>query len=408
MTVTDTRSGIRIDTLTTDDHVREAFAVFGRAMIGLDFGGLDASTITENGRYLAAFDGERIVGGADSYATSLTVPGGARLPHAAVTHIGVLPTHRRRGVLTSLIRRQFDDAAARGEIVATLRASEAVIYGRYGYGVAGHNRSVTVDRRRASLRELPADRGVVRIADDVDLSVLAAIHERLDTPGSTTRSASWWITARRRAAAEPLRYVIIHSTDGVDDGYAVYRPLDSAAWWTSRDRTIDVTDFVALTDDARRGLWTHLFHLDLIDTITVSSLPVDDPLPLLVGDRRSVRLGEAVDEIWLRLIDVEAALAARTYGTGEPVTVRVVDSLRPSNNGAFQISSDGARRTSDDAALTVDVADLAAVYLGDTRWRQLAAAGRLHTGQTGPDPSVIADLDLLFASDRAPYSGTVF
>ncbi|WP_442905147.1 GNAT family N-acetyltransferase [Gordonia sp. MMO-8] len=401
-------SNVRIEPLTSPHQVREAFAVFGRAMIGLDFGDLDAATITEDGRYFGAFDGERIVGGADSYATSLTVPGGARLPHAAVTHIGVLPTHRRRGVLTALIARQLTEAAARGEAVATLRASEAVIYGRYGYGIASHSRSARIDRIRTGLRQLPDDPGAVRIADDVDVSSLAAIHERITTPGATTRSASWWVNAERRAHAEPLRYVIVHSTDGVDDGYAVYRPLDSATWWTSRNRTIQVTDFVALNSAAHRALWAHLFSLDLVDTITVASLSVDDPLPLLVTDQRSVQLGEVHDEIWLRLIDVEAALAARSYGQGRPVTIAVRDRRLPSNEGRYRITADGAERSSTAADVTVDVADLASVYLGGTRWRQLAAAGRLHEGSAHPGPDVIAALDLLFATDHAPFSGTMF
>nr|WP_267130343.1 GNAT family N-acetyltransferase [Gordonia spumicola] len=396
-----------METLTTDDQVREAFAVFGRAMIGIDFGGLDAATITEPGRYLGAFDGDTIIGGADSYETTLTVPGGTRVPHASVTHIGVLPSHRRRGVLTALIRRQLDDASARGEIVATLRASEALIYGRYGYGVAGHTRSLTIDRSRTDLLAGPDDLGAVRLADDIDVSTLASIHDRQATPGSTTRSPGWWTNARRRAAGEPLRYVIVHSTDGVDDGYAVYRAVDPATWWTSRNRTIQITDFVALTDDAHRGLWRHLFDLDLVDTITVATAAVDDPLPLLVADRRSVTLGPVTDEIWLRLIDVEAALRARSYRAGEPVTIRVIDSLRPSNHGSYRLSADGVERSADTAEVTVDVADLAAVYLGDTRWRQLCAAGRLH-GSTPPDPRAVERLDILFATDRAPHSGTTF
>ncbi|WP_422723095.1 GNAT family N-acetyltransferase [Gordonia malaquae] len=408
MTVHERSNDVRIDRLTTPEQVREAFAVFGRAMIGLDFGDLDAATITEEGRYFGAFDGEQIVGGADSYATSLTVPGGARLAHAAITHIGVLPTHRRRGVLTALITRQFSDAAARGEAVATLRASEAVIYGRYGYGVASYSRPARIDRVRTGLRELPDRAGTVRIADAVDASSLAAIHERVTTAGATTRSASWWVNAERRAHAEPLRYVIVHSTDGVDDGYAVYRPLDSATWWTSRNRTIQVTDFVALTGDAHRGLWAHLFGLDLVDTITVASLPVDDPLPLLVTDQRSVHLGEVRDEIWLRLVDVETALAARTYGPGRPVTIAVLDHRLPSNAGRYRITADGAERSSNAPDVTVDVTDLASVYLGGTRWRQLAAAGRLHEGSSPPDPGAISTLDVLFATDHAPFSGTMF
>ncbi|MER7006844.1 GNAT family N-acetyltransferase [Dactylosporangium sp. NPDC000555] len=397
---------IDIRPLTTPEEVNAGFRVFLRAMVGLPFRDLDATELTEPGRYLGALDGDVVVGSADSYTGWLVVPGGARVSHAAVTHVGVLPTHRRRGIVSDLIARQLRDAAARGEVVASLRASEAVIYERFGYGVATSAQSARVSLRRAALRaEVPAG-GSIRLVDrSVTTQLLDGIHARAAWTGAIHRPDGWWrLQQIQRDADSVTHYVAVHSTDGTDDGYAIYRPENTGAWFTSPEKTVTVTDFVALNDNARAGLWRHLLSLDLVDVVAFDALALDDVLPLAVVDRRSVALGPAHDETWLRLVDVEAALRARGYEGEDTVVLEVRDALLPANDGSYEIGAKSVSRTSAPPDLTVDVATLAAAYLGGTRWRHLAATGRV----TVHSPEAVRRIDALFAVDTLPFAGTIF
>ena len=395
-----------IRSLVTADEVNAGFRVFLRTMVGLPFRDVDASEVTEPGRFLGALDGGVIVGSADSYSGWLVVPGGARVPHAAVTHIGVLPTHRRRGILTELVSRQLRDVAARGEAVASLRASEAVIYERFGYGVATSARSARVNVKRATLRAEVPPGGSVRLVDTAATTqLLDGIYGRATWTGAIRRPAGWWRLQEAMRGSDPTtHYVVVHSTDGADDGYVIYRPENTGAWFTSPERIVTVTDFVALDDSARAGLWRHLLSLDLVDVVAFHAVALDDVLPLAVLDRRSVTLGPAHDETWLRLVDVEAALQARTFAGDDAVVLEVRDLLLPANDGSYEVRAKAVSRTDAAPDLTVDVATLAAAYLGGTRWRHLAAAGRV----TVHSPEALRRIDTLFAVDSQPFSGTVF
>ncbi|MEV8517318.1 GNAT family N-acetyltransferase [Dactylosporangium sp. NPDC051484] len=397
---------IDIRSLTTPEEVNAGFRVFLRAMVGLPLRDLDATELTEPGRYLGALDGDVVVGSADSYTSWLVVPGGARVSHAAVTHVGVLPTHRRRGIVSDLIARQLRDAAARGEVLASLRASEAGIYERFGYGVASSAQSARVSLQRAALRaEVPAG-GSIRLADrSVTTQLLDGIYTRAAWTGAIHRPEGWWrLQQIQRDADSVIHYVAVHSTDGADDGYAIYRPENTGAWFTSPEKTVTVTDFVALNDNARAGLWRHLLSLDLVDVVAFDALALDDVLPLAVVDRRSVALGPAHDETWLRLIDVESALRARGYEGEDTVVLEVRDALLPANDGGYEIGAKSVSRTSAPPDLTVDVAALAAAYLGGTGWRHLASAGRV----TVHSPEAVRRIDALFAVDSLPFAGTIF
>jgi predicted acetyltransferase len=397
---------VEIRPLTTTEEINKAFRVFLRAMVGLPFADLDAEELTEPGRFLGALDGGEVVGSADSYTSWLVVPGGDRVSHAAVTHVGVLPTHRRRGIVTQLLERQLHDIADRGEVVATLRASEAVIYERFGYGIATSSQSARVTLRRAALRpEVPAG-GSVRLVDRaVTTDELRLVADRAQWTGAIQRPAGWWkLHQLLRAADRTTHYAALHSTDGVDDGYAIYRPENTGEWFTSTEKTVTVTDFVAVSAAARAGLWRHLLTLDMVDVVAFESLALDDPLPLALVDRRGVELGQTHDETWLRLVDVEGALQARSFGDEDPVALQVIDPLMNANNGTYEIGAKAVVRTSAPPDLSVDVSALAAAYLGGTRWQHLAATGRVavHT------PGSVRRLDALFAAGAQPFSGTVF
>ncbi|WP_007517485.1 GNAT family N-acetyltransferase [Pseudofrankia saprophytica] len=366
----------------------------------------------EKGRLFGAFVDGQLVGTTDGFTGWLAVPGGRRLPHTAVTGVGVLPTHTRRGLLTALMRAQLADAAARGDAVATLRASEATIYGRFGYGLATQTGRAVVTRARARWCPTAPRGGPVRLVDPVESwDLLARIHERLPAhqPGAIGRPGLWWnVGLRRLRDHDRPSYVVVHGEPGAEDGFACYHPDLSTDWHLEGDRTIVVDDLVAGTPAARAGLLRHLLRLDLVDKIVIDDLPLDDPLPAALTDHRAVRFLDIEDETWLRLLDVPAALAARTYQGAGSVVVEVVDDLLPANSGAYEISQEGATRLPASApvptGLRVDVAGLGAVYLGGTRWWQLAAAGRADVR----DPAALTTADALFATGTLPYSGTRF
>lgn len=347
---------------------------------------------------------EMLVGTTESTLGTLTLPGGTAVSHAAVTHVGVLPTHTRRGIVSTLLRRQLREARDAGEVVASLRASEAVIYGRYGYGVATSSTSAEVITARASVRDEAATSGATRIIDnDGAFDAFAGIvaSHPSDRAGTISRPASWWNAARLHAKDEtgPV-WNAVHSTNGDDDGFVRYRAGDPSSWWSGADRKIEVEDFHAPNDAVFADLVRFLLRLDLVDRIALPALPTDTVLPLLVHDRRSVRLGRVEDETWLRILDVPAALAARTYAAGPAATIAVQDKDLPENAGTYRIASDGVSAVDADADLTVDVRELAAVLLGGTSWAGLVTAG-LVTGT--PDAA-----DVLFRTARAPFAGVGF
>lgn len=403
---------LMIRTLTTGDELRAADAVFHTAMVGLPAppADEDLAAVREPGRTLGAYSGDgRLVGATDSTSGTLTVPGAARVPHAAVTHVGVLPTDTRRGVLTELMRRQLDDCRSRGDVVATLRASEAEIYGRFGYGIATVTHAVSLDLRDAALRPTAASgRLPVRMVEpDAAWDLLEGIVEEhpVGRAGTISRGGRWW-RGRRNGRQPAPRYVAVCGEPGSESGYVTYRPLDTSTWFTSRDRTIVVTDLHAPTPAAYRSLIAFLMRLDLVHTVRFPWLPADDPLPWMLTDHRAARVTGVSDETWLRLLDVPTALAARTYSGGATVDLEVVDELLPENSGVYRIGPAGAERAPAGAApqAVVEVAELAAVYLGGARWHQLFASGRVRVLEADAP----ARLDALFATPSSPYAGVMF
>jgi predicted acetyltransferase len=278
-------SDIRV--LDSEDDLIAAANVFRAAMVGFPpLSNLAPGQITEllePGRTVGAFAGGQLVGTADAVTSDLTLPGGAIVGHAAVTHIGVLPSFTRKGIATELMRHQLCDIAARGEVVATLRASEATIYERFGYGVASSSQTVEVQTGRAALRPGVATGGPVRLLDLGEAwDVLPRIYtaHRPRRPGTIDRPEVWWRSARMRSESSPgPSYVAVHGEPGSETGFARYRPVDTEAWFVSDHRTIAVEDFFAPTPDAYLGLLRFLLGLDLIDRVVFWMMPLDDPLP---------------------------------------------------------------------------------------------------------------------------------
>ncbi|SDC10295.1 GNAT family N-acetyltransferase [Actinokineospora iranica] len=358
----------------------------------------------EPGRTHGAFAGDRLVGTALVWPSTLVVPGGRVLPLAAVTRVGVRADFRRRGVLTELMRAQLADVAARGEVFAGLHASEPVIYGRFGYGVASLAATVTVRSRAAVVRPEAPVGGEVRLVDgDEALTLLPRLYERTRARvGMLARSRPWWPVFYDRpfGIGEHL-LVAVHSGAGGDDGFLAYRPSrgdepDAAA-------TLGVEDFHAANPEAVNALWRFIVGVDLVDRVKVWARPVDEPVEALFVDPRAVLGQDVRPDLWLRLVDVPTALAARSYGPGS-VVVEVVDSFLPVNSGRYRVGADGVQRTGAAAELSVDVDVLAMLYLGAWRPSALAGIGLVRA----LDPAAVARADTVFAVGGAAWCGTFF
>ena len=401
-----------IRVLDSEDDLIAAANVFRTAMIGFprlaELASGQIAHLLEPGRTIGAFVDDRLVGTADAVTSHLTLPGGSIVGHAAVTHVGVLPASTRRGVATDLMRHQLHDFAARGEAVATLRASEATIYERYGYGVASMSRTVEVQTARAALRPDTPPGGPVRLLEPADVwHALPRIYadNRPSRPGTIDRPDVWWQGVRLRAeSGSSPWYVAVHGAPGCETGFVRYRPTDTNKWFISDQRTIVVEDFFAPDVESYLGLLRFLLGLDLIDRVVFWMLPVDDPLPWLLVDQRGAKVTATHDETWLRIVDVEKTLAARHYIGDDAVTIAIDDPLLPDNSVTVAVTGDGAERTDRHPQLHVKVAGLAAVVLGGVTWNNLAIAGLVRA----ESPAQLAAADRLFAAHQAPHAGFFF
>jgi predicted acetyltransferase len=401
-----------IRVLDAEDDLVAAANVFRAAMVGFpplsDLQPGQISKLLDPGRTIGAFVGGKLAGTADAATSTLTLPGGAIVGHAAVTHIGVLPSFTRKGIASGLVRHQLRDFATRGEVVATLRASEATIYERYGYGVASSFQTVEVQTARAAFRPGVGAGGPVRLLDPAEAwELLPRVYDthRPSRPGTIDRPAVWWQGVRLRTeSSSGAWYVAAHGEPGAESGFVRYRPIDTERWFVSDQRSIVVEDFFAPTIDAYLGLLRFLLGLDLIDRVVFWMLPLDDPMPWLLLDRRAARVTAVHDETWLRIIDVHAALTARRCVGAGAVTIAVNDPLILDNSAVFAVTSDGVEATNQRAQLHVGIEGLATVLLGGVTWQSLAVAGLAQAD----DPGALVVADQLFAVPEAPYSGVFF
>ena len=373
-----------------------------------------ARAVHEHERAWAVRDAGRIVGTASSVGFELTVPGGP-VPMAGVTAVGVRPTHRRRGVLTSLMRAQLEALRDGGEAIAGLWASEARIYGRFGYGLATHVAQLEVRTPQASL--LPGLDGGGLVADllrPADARVdLQAVHDavRPGQPGLLDRAGPRWDRLLddpegERDGAKPLRALVVRDETGAPQAYAVYavRVADDGI---DQDGEALVREVLAATPAGRVAVWEQLLGLDLVRRLRWADGPADVGVALLLADPRAAR-AQLGDGLWLRLVDVDRALAQRRYATDLDVVVDVADPVLPVNAGRHRLAGGPSGAT---CAPTTDAPDLrlgadtlAAAFLGGPSLRALADAGRVEELTRG----VVDAAASAFRSPREPWCADGF
>ena len=371
-------------------------------------------------RTFGVYCGPTLCGTTAAYGFELTLPGGRVTPTSGVTAVAVLPTHRRRGVLTALMRQQLEDVVGRGEVLAVLTASEATIYGRFGYGVATERRTMQIERACSRFID-PVDANVVlRLVTNAEAIELAPVwfdQFRRGRVGQVSRPSSWWPVIFGEAktwkgVGRPF-VVVAEPSDGRPGGYAIYR--------VDHDRpggagVLEVQEVVAADASVGASLWRYLLDVDLVTTIE-AAVAVDDELPWRLVDSRAYRDIDTRDFLWARIVDPVGALSARRYPVSDSLVVAIDDPFMPANSGRYRIDGgpDGAAVTrlavgaeagaGAEVDLTLGISELSSIYLGGFAVSRLARAGRIRAAS----PEVLGRADRLFATDGAgPWCSTSF
>ncbi|HEX6286070.1 MAG TPA: GNAT family N-acetyltransferase, partial [Acidimicrobiia bacterium] len=363
-------------------------------------------------RTFGVFDGNDIVGTGGAFSLGVTVPGGAVVPMGGTTVISVQPTHRRRGILRDLMAKHLDEVAERGEPLAGLWASESSIYGRFGYGQATYRHKIDLDANHVRFRDEEL-KGQVQLLEreDAQATVTGLYRDAVSRrSGMLTRSDAWWKyrvladVESWRGGKSALRYAI-YEVDGEASGYALYRQKSNWEDFVA-DGEVDVVEIIAEDGEAYRGIWSYLTHIDLFPRVSWWNSPVDDPLPLMITDSRRVRRSVA-DALWIRLMDVPAALTARAYERDGVVTIEVNDNFGAGASGVYRLevvdgeSSCELVDTAPDVGLDLDV--LGHLYLGGGNAETMAIAGRIG-GETG----AVQRLHAMFRTTSSPWCPYVF
>ena len=353
-------------------------------------------------RVFGAFEDGSPVGLAASIAFEMTIPGGAS-PCGGVTYVGVMPSHRRRGVLTELMRAQLDDLHERGEPLAALWASEPVIYGRFGYGIAAPSAFLDAEKAGFAFRDDPGPTGKARlVTKDEARRLFPPIYERarLQRHGMMSRSEARWDgrvndPEHWRDGASPKFFVLIE-LDGQGEAFAMYRIKEK--WERGMPQgELRLVDAIATSTEATRELWRYIFGVDLVARVSLWNYDQATPLFLMVKDARRLQL-KLADGIWLRLVDAGDALRRRSYAGEGSVVLEVTDAFCPWNEGRYRAGEDPGP-TEDAAELRLSVADLASAYLGAFSFERLAASGRVQELADG----AIARATALFGTPLPPW-----
>jgi predicted acetyltransferase len=370
--------------------------------------------IMEVDRTFVVEDGSLLAGTAGAFTFDMAVPGGATLPMTAVTEVGVLPTHRRRGALNGLMTAVLDQGVERAEALAGLTASEATIYRRYGFGVASRSQVVVIDADRSSELVDVGAPGVVRLVDETEAATLlpevwdGSWHRH---PGEVSRNELWWqemaLDPEADRGGATARFIATHEdASGTPDGAVIYRFTDGDD--SHRGYELQVHDLVAADDAVEAALLRFVLDVDLVGRVRYRAAPLDLPLKWRLADPRALKVERERDHLWLRLLDVPRCLGTRTYAEEGGVVLEVVDPSRPELGGVFQLDAgtDGAecKPSTAEPDVVVDGPTLGSLYLGDVSWTTLRRAGLVDERTD----NATARLDALFRPTRAPHNATDF
>ncbi|GAA1072545.1 GNAT family N-acetyltransferase [Kitasatospora arboriphila] len=404
-----------MDIRPTDDQDLDVFvdtlhAAFGRfPETPVDGGGVWWAALEMDRNLMALAPDGRPVGTAGAYSFELTLPGGVLAPAAGVTAVGVLPSHRRRGVLTAMMRHQLTDLRDRGEFLSVLLASEAVIYRRFGYGPATYTARVTVPRHRSALADRRAPEAAEATASDSATDsievvkrtdcgeLLEGVYDRYRRaqPGALSRPHRWWSSGAGQPPIAPApRYVAVHrDADGVPDGYASY---------SFEAGTLTVDEIVTTGDAVTTALARFLLDHDLADRVVFKHVPTGHPLRWQFEDFRAAEVTGDTDWLWVRLLDVPRALTARGWCSDGELVLDVDDPFL-GERGRHLLTVRGGRAdcvpTDREPDLSLDVSDLGSIYLGGTTPSTLVRAG--HVRAHRPGAALLADA--LFRAERSPH-----
>lgn len=365
-------------------------------------------------RCRAAFAGSRIVATFDSFASDLTVPGGASLSASAITAVTTTATHRRRGILTRLMGAELSDSVDRGDALAVLIAAEWPIYGRFGFGAASDWQTLTLDAKAAQLSRSPRQVRIDLVGGDEVRRVVPALHEtvRAHLPGDIRRRERSWdylsgLVSWPGSETGPKSFHALARDDaGEVVGYLRYAV--EGRWPQGVPRSeVRVSQLLAADPATELALWDYLLSLDLVGTIVAEDRGPGDILPLSLVDGRAARASELTDGIWVRVLDPVRALSTRRYLAPGRVVLELTDRQRHAA-GTFALDGgpDGAScsATTESPELTLDVSVLGAAYLGGTSLIRLRAAGLVDEHRVG----AVSRADAMFRSDVTPWCTTGF
>ena len=361
--------------------------------------------VIDPARCLASFDGDDIVGCASSVVFEMTVPGGT-IPTVGITGVGVVPTHRRRGVNTALMRRQLDDIRDGGFAIAALFASEGGIYGRFGYGLATLDAFVDIETSRSAFIPASEGDGRVRLLDrEAAKERYLSMYDRsrLTRPGAMKKSPNWfdYEFADKHFGEERKFFFALHETGNDCDGIAAYTIKHE--WDLVPKNIVELYDLDALTPSVYAQMWRFVLDLDLVSKVTAWSRPADEPLLHLLREPRRLNM-RLKDGMWVRLLDIPGALTARRYPHDGRVVFDVRDAFCPWSEGRYALDAgaEGAtcEQTDDEADLLLTTNELAAAYLGGSTFSQLHRAGRVSEERAG----AIGTADAMFTWNPPPWA----
>ncbi|MDQ1027402.1 putative acetyltransferase [Streptomyces umbrinus] len=378
----------------------------------------DRSTYIVPARTLGAFDGTRCVGTFRSFPQQITAVGGSPVAADAISNVTVTATHRRRGILTRMMAKDLAAAKERGDTVATLIAAEYPIYGRYGFGAATTAAEWTIDVPRAGLDPRwsgPDDGGRIDLVDGDDVRKTGPeLHERLRRvqPGVVDRDERWWQVRTGALVLDPASWTepfhaVYRNAGGEVEGLLTYTVDDHWGDVKQPLETAKVKDMIAVTPAAERALWRYVCSVDWVTKVRTGWRAPDDLLPHLLPDPRAARILTQADLLWVRVLDVVAALEARTYGATGTLVLEVVD-RGGLCGGRYRLDASEAgascARTTEDVELTLDVGELGSLWLGDESAVRLAALGRVREKRAG----AASLADALLRTSRRPWCPDIF